>query len=196
MKPRISSDWTWLVGIGSHAYPWANNLGHRPTPVAPGLKVGKKWFSEESQGAVTLWVLLGDKNRKEPPPASCLLLQPLCCQWVGRPQGKGPCPLLLSSSHRPDVFEFGPHGAVSQGTHWPPPFVVSGTFWMASCAVALPSLGGHLASIGSVRFLSHLLTLLPGFYFQSLEAWPLCILLPVASDGECLTALRALSDFT
>lgn len=44
-----------------------------PTPVAPGLKVGKEQFSEESQGAVTLRVLLAGKNHREPPPASCLL---------------------------------------------------------------------------------------------------------------------------
>lgn len=67
---------------------------------------------------------------------------------------------------------------------------------MTSCAVALPSLGGHLAGIGPVSFLSHLLILLLGFYFQSLEVWPLPVLLPEASDGECLTIRRALSDFT
>lgn len=54
-----------------------------------------------------------------------------------------PCQLPLLSSHRPDVFEVGLHGVIGQATRWPPPFVISSTFWMAPWAVALPGLDGH-----------------------------------------------------
>lgn len=36
------------------------------TPVAPGLRVGKEQFLEESQGALTLRVLPGEGQGQEP----------------------------------------------------------------------------------------------------------------------------------